>query len=223
MTNDKKHCSKCRQEKSLGNDFYRSAKSPDGRSSQCKICSNETTKAWNAKNRSKVAEKCARYRKRHPERVKASQKKFKEAHPERSEEIKRRSYQKHRAKNKERLRLVYQENREKIVERACQWQRDNPDKVADRQRRRHARLLMAPVNDLTHAQWLDIQLAYDHRCAYCGKKRKGKLTQEHITPLSKGGSHTLSNVVPACQSCNSKKHTGPPLCPVQPLLITVST
>jgi 5-methylcytosine-specific restriction endonuclease McrA len=29
----------------------------------------------------------------------------------------------------------------------------------------------------------------------------------------------LNNVVPACQSCNSKKHDGLPLRPVQPLLL----
>lgn len=84
---------------------------------------------------------------------------------------------------------------------------------------RKARKRGAMRRDLTHAQWQAIQLAQDHRCAYCAKRCKGRLTQDHITPLSKGGAHTLHNVIGACASCNSKKHTGPPLVPVQPLLL----
>ncbi|MDB4875733.1 MAG: hypothetical protein JWM41_2179 [Gemmatimonadetes bacterium] len=28
---------------------------------------------------------------------------------------------------------------------------------------------------------------------------------DHVIPISRGGSHTRENVVPACRSCNSKK------------------
>ena len=62
---------------------------------------------------------------------------------------------------------------------------------------------------LTSDQWQAIQRVYHHRCAYCGSKPK-MLTQEHVIPLSKGGGTTPENIVPACQSCNSRKHTGPP-------------
>jgi 5-methylcytosine-specific restriction endonuclease McrA len=67
-----------------------------------------------------------------------------------------------------------------------------------------------------------MQEHYDHCCAYCGTRAKGHLTQDHLTPLSAGGSHTVSNVIPACRSCNSRKGTGAPLQPVQPLLLTVA-
>jgi len=100
------------------------------------------------------------------------------------------------------------------------YRQSHPEQFAQYRRTKHARKLHAPVNDLTHAQWLEIQLVQDHRCAYCGKRAKNKLTQDHITPLSKGGSHTLHNIIGACSSCNSKKRTGPPLTTVQPLLLT---
>lgn len=32
------------------------------------------------------------------------------------------------------------------------------------------------------------------------------LTMDHVVPLTRGGWHDPINVVPACQSCNSKKH-----------------
>jgi 5-methylcytosine-specific restriction endonuclease McrA len=91
--------------------------------------------------------------------------------------------------------------------------------VISKQRRR-ARKAGSPRNDLTMAQWRAIKAHYGHRCVYCGQPSQ-RVTQDHITPLSKGGAHTVSNVVPACQSCNSRKHVGPPLCPVQPLLFAV--
>ena len=86
---------------------------------------------------------------------------------------------------------------------------------------RRARKRNAPVCDLTAAQWEEIKAAYGHRCVYCGRKMQ-RLTQDHITPLSKGGSHTASNVVPACKSCNCRKNAGDVLCPVQPLLLTIA-
>jgi len=86
---------------------------------------------------------------------------------------------------------------------------------------RRARKANAAVNDLSVAQWEEIKAAYDHRCVYCGQTKQ-RLTQDHIVPLVKGGTHTFSNIVPACRSCNSKKHVGPPLVPVQPLLFTLA-
>ena len=88
--------------------------------------------------------------------------------------------------------------------------------IAANQRRR-ARLKNAPVNDHTAAQWLAIKVIYRWSCVYCGKKTAA-LTQDHIIPLSKGGSHTMENIVPACAHCNSKKGVGKPLIPVQPVL-----
>lgn len=83
------------------------------------------------------------------------------------------------------------------------WRKANPDKVRAKDQRRRARLLAAPVNDLTAEQWRDIKAAHKHRCAYCGKRRP--LTMDHVIPLSKGGPHTASNIVPACRSCNCSK------------------
>ena len=36
--------------------------------------------------------------------------------------------------------------------------------------------------------------------------RQENLTVDHVVPLSKEGKHDIENIVPACKSCNSKKH-----------------
>lgn len=102
-----------------------------------------------------------------------------------------------------------------------QWRHANPATIQAYQARRRAAKRQAPRNDLTPVQWAEIKAAYDHRCVYCGKKFQ-RLTMDHIVPLSKGGEHTVSNVVPACRRCNSRKSAGAPLVPVQPLLLTVA-
>jgi len=40
------------------------------------------------------------------------------------------------------------------------------------------------------------------RCQYCGGPAENV---DHIVPRSRGGSHTWTNVVAACRSCNSRK------------------
>jgi len=68
--------------------------------------------------------------------------------------------------------------------------------------RRRARKANA-VSTLTAAEWQEILVQYDFRCAYCGKQKP--ITQDHIIPLTKDGNHTRDNVIPACKLCNSKK------------------
>lgn len=44
---------------------------------------------------------------------------------------------------------------------------------------------------------------WDFKCAYCSCS--GDLHMDHVIPLSKGGSHALANIVPACPRCNLNK------------------
>ena len=118
-----------------------------------------------------------------------------------------------------RARERYVVNREKILKRKQAWYKAHPEAGVHQRNKRRALKNNSPRNDLTRQQWQDIQAAQNHCCAYCKKRCKGRLTQDHITPLSKGGSHTLHNVIAACKSCNSRKWTRDVLNPVQPLLL----
>lgn len=45
-----------------------------------------------------------------------------------------------------------------------------------------------------------------HLCGYCGRFCRGDAaTMDHIIPVSKGGSHSWTNVVCACRKCNNHK------------------
>jgi 5-methylcytosine-specific restriction endonuclease McrA len=148
------------------------------------------------------------------------------AHPEETRERKRLGARRYYSEHPEERRAYAKRHRiahpEKIAAAKKRYRLTHSSKrVADNKRRR-ARHYNAPVNDFTHQQWVEMQIAYDHRCAYCKRRAKGHLTQDHIIPLIHGGSHTLWNIVPACRNCNTNKGTKPPAVPIQPLLITVA-
>ena len=52
-------------------------------------------------------------------------------------------------------------------------------------------------------EWRSLVLRYESRCAYCGTV--APLEADHRTPLSRGGSNSVDNILPACGPCNRKK------------------
>jgi 5-methylcytosine-specific restriction endonuclease McrA len=63
---------------------------------------------------------------------------------------------------------------------------------------------MAKVkHDLTDAQWAALTVVWGG-CAYCGANAS-QLQKDCMLPISRGGSYTLTNVVPACLRCNASK------------------
>ena len=69
--------------------------------------------------------------------------------------------------------------------------------------RRRKRRMGRVEHDLSDDQWVALMEAWGG-CAYCGGG--GALLQKDcMLPISRGGRYTLSNVVPACGSCNASK------------------
>lgn len=131
-------------------------------------------------------------------------------------------YPRHAEKKRSKNREWSHAHRAKRSADNLRWRHANPEKSQANKAQRRAREFSTDSGRITGAQWKEIKAAYGYRCVYCGRKMQ-RLTMDHLTPLSKGGSHTVHNIVPACQSCNSRKHTGAVLCPVQPILLTVAS
>jgi 5-methylcytosine-specific restriction endonuclease McrA len=100
-------------------------------------------------------------------------------------------------------RASYARNREARLRRSLEYHRAHREvrKASDNKRR--LQKLASRVN-FTPAEWVALVATYAGRCAYCGERRP--LQADHRIPLSRGGSNSIDNILPACQRCNAKKH-----------------
>ena len=88
-----------------------------------------------------------------------------------------------------------------------EWRKRYPEKAWARDRKRDAIRRGAPHVPYSEREWRDRVEEYGHRCAYCRRHESecGKLTMEHMAPLSRGGADEIGNLVPACGWCNTSK------------------
>ena len=140
---------------------------------QAQYCSKACyDKAYNQRHAEKIAHKRrtsyfanhadnlakkAAYRAAHPEQFKAWRKAHREQQIARSEQ--------YNATHRTQI----------LIARKVHYKK-HPDIYATQRRRRRAQRNNAAINDFTHAQWLMLQAAFDHRCAYCQTRAKGHLT-----------------------------------------------
>lgn len=77
-------------------------------------------------------------------------------------------------------------------------------KCADSRNRRAAKRHAGGT--VTVKQWADLLDKYKHTCLRCGCNDV-KMTQDHVLPISIGGTHSVDNLQPLCALCNSIKGT----------------
>ena len=112
-------------------------------------------------------------------------------------------------------RRYWREHPEAKREHDKRWRRDSwwlkyqtdPDlRLYIRQKSKRRKAMMRnSVAVHVEARQLQARFAqFDHCCAYCGVSGED-LHIEHVVPISKGGTHALGNIIPACQQCNFSK------------------
>ena len=123
---------------------------------------------------------------------------YKQLHPEKVRESARQYWQKHKEE-----RLAY--NRQYIKEHP------EVNRLNSRmQRRKRTTLKRGLVADFSLVEWHNCLDYWQHKCAVCERPIGfwHTLSQDHWTPLSKGGGYTVGNIVPLCHGeggCNNSK------------------
>jgi hypothetical protein len=61
----------------------------------------------------------------------------------------------------------------------------------------------------SHYTWAEVMRLFigkfNRCCAYCEQPIEGLPDPDHVVPLSRGGSNSITNVLPCCSPCNSDK------------------
>ena len=122
-------------------------------------------------------------------------------------------------KFRERRRQYKINNCDQIREQRRQYRINNSEQIRDYIRRRKALIRSsrkASLTSLTAKQTHQRFAAWRNLCAYCGVKAKhprnashDRLTVDHVLALARHGLDELSNIVPACFTCNSSKNDSP--------------
>lgn len=166
----------------------------------------ESTRNWRAANPEKVSTYAKNYTLSETQRQKTRERAalWAKNNPERHRENGRKHYAANPERFRENKRRWVSANKEKDLASKRKWDKTHPENKREHCAKRRARKRGAAVNDLTYVQWADVLIRYRHTCFYCGNV-PNKLEQDHVLPLSRGGNHTISNIVPACGYCNRSK------------------
>jgi hypothetical protein len=181
-------------------------------------------KTANKPRREKVTAEHTRVRKKenkknwcekNADKVRAYKRDWAAAHPERAKEA-----------NKARNRRWIEANREKARAQrrkaAKLYAERHPEKHSIYRLRGHANRKSRGrcAGSFTLEEWNQLLDDTGHKCLSCGIPEKeaiyrypkagqpliGKLTRDHIVPLSQDGAGTIDNIAPLCLPCNTRKH-----------------
>lgn len=226
-----KKCSKCGIEKPATSEYFNKAKRGYlGLRAQCKACQkkyreenaekvNAGRQRWNDAHpdyhKEYYVKNSEQLKKRNMERYYANHKENLAKHKEYRERPGQKERQaalnrNWREKNKNLLPSLrheyYEKNKEAIKARVRGFyssEYGKPFKQLNDQKRRS--LKKQSISTLTMADWRDALEFFEHKCAYCGEPDE-VLHQDHVIALSKGGHYTRQNIIPACSTCNFRKH-----------------
>ena len=100
--------------------------------------------------------------------------------------------------------LSDEETHARIRQKDRERYRQDPQRYKDYANARQRRFKEHPdYRPFPESEWLKLVRRYGGRCAYCGGE--GKIEQDHVVPISRGGRHAIANVLPACFNCNRAK------------------
>jgi len=193
-----RECRKC-HESFPETDFALTYSIKGGRRRVCKRCrqarTNELYPIHSSKRRTTALASYYKNAAKYHERAKA----WALANPEKVKQSRRATDAKRKNNDSRR-----KQRRETTKRLRIQLRLKNPSLMRWREAQHGKRLRRLAIRDLTQEQWRQRLEEFGHHCAYCWASDV-KLTKDHLIPITRGGQHTIDNIVPACQPCNTRK------------------
>src|SRR5690606_38357784 len=117
---------------------------------------------------------------------------------------------KYNSTNKRKASFKKFNDKQETKDKRLKWRKKNADKLKEYRIKR----FKDKKHEISNSEWLYCKEYFDNSCAYCGLhvdnhyvtyKGEYKLTDLHKEHVDHEGSNDISNCVPSCKSCNSKK------------------
>ena len=186
----------------------------------------DIARAWRIANPDKARLADKKYRDSHKEKHAAKIKKWRNDNPEKARANKRTWNAANRSSCNERTKRWAKANPEKArairVKSSKTWAEKHPEQRSVIRVRAHAKRKSRgrSAGSFTLAEWKQLLDDTGHKCLCCGIDESraiyrypkagqpliGRLTRDHIMPLSQGGAGTIDNIAPLCLPCNTRKH-----------------
>lgn len=172
--------------------------------STMKPLSDTASARWKRRNKEHVKQKLAEWTAKNKEHRLAY---AKERYEKNREQVREYDYQRYRSPE-------YQAKREETKEERKKYNRDFAKKnrhiwrEADSSRKASKRNGSSRQDRVAILEWYrEINSKRSNSCFWCKTRiSKGEHHFDHITPLAKGGTHTLDNLCVSCAPCNMSKH-----------------
>ena len=193
-----KYCSRCKNHKDLCC-FGKNKSQKDGMQAHCKQCRKDKWHEDKMTNPQKHYLAGKKWRENNKEKKAEADNRWIQNNRKRSNEIKKRW----KAHNSEKVKQMNQEysakHREVLREKNKQWALNNPEKKNLKEARRRA---TKRNNGVFLVDAKEVKQMMQKPCFYCGQKAEHI---DHIIPISRGGRHSIGNLIQACRRCNISK------------------
>ena len=182
MFEPSKICTKCHIEKPMTNEYFAiNKRQSSGFHPSCKECKRQKDKIDYATNPNPRLIQAKIWHKNNRERKRLYDRAYREQNFERIAAKKKADFEIYKAKNQLKVRAMSAANAHK------------------------RRTLL--TNQIAAKDLISLTNRFGNRCAYCRTvfSVENKLEFDHVVPLSRGGRHSIGNLLPACLLCNRNK------------------
>ena len=212
--NQMKICTICNIEKELSL-FNKRKAAKDGHTPSCKECAKISSAKYYKNNKSSIREKNKKWYGDNKEERKKSIAKYREANIDHLTEMSKLYVKNNKQKTEEYRKQYNIDNREKIATWHKNYMKLDSSKMKARNNQHKRRVLKYSASDGTVPLRVRSVLTddlysllkrQDYKCnnCRCELTEKNRNLDHHI-PLSKGGEHSIHNVVWLCEYCNKSK------------------
>jgi 5-methylcytosine-specific restriction endonuclease McrA len=194
-----KICTRCDETKELS-EFGKNKAAKDGLSFYCSVCKREYQRKHYAENPDKWSMYGKRWRENNKETKAAYDRTYAENNPERVRAAKQKYKRVHKDRIREQNKIYSLKNKEILREKNRLWRENNLEKHRMKEARRRTR---KHQNGVFVVLDKELRKLISSPCYYCGAQHQHI---DHLVPISRGGRHSVGNLISSCSNCNLSKN-----------------